>query len=120
MNHRDAPLSPNMPEPAKGGFQATWLYRQLLRGKSPKGVRCQVAELWPGDPERGRAQLTGEFHFNGESHHLTSAAGLPENASAEWLAWFHGHGWLTHLQALGGGEAPISHVSGYPPGSIPT
>jgi len=94
----------------KGGFQASWLYRQLLKGPVPKGVRLNVAELWPGDPERGREMLTGQFRFQSESHHLTSAALPPTQASAEWLAWFHGHGWLTHLKALGGtdggGEAP--------------
>lgn len=86
------------------GFPATWLYRVLLRGPSPKGVTHDVAELWPGDPARGAAILDGHFAYEGESHRLTSAAEVPESASAAWRAWFHGHGWLKHLTAMAGGE----------------
>lgn len=93
-----------------GGFRATWLYRQLLRGPAPRGVTLDVPVLWPGAPEQGAALLDGRFTFKGESHHLNAANLPPLEASAEWLAWFHGLAWLSDLAALSGGghggEAP--------------
>lgn len=95
---------------AKAGFPATWLYRLLLSGPTPKGVRLEVPELWPGDPAVGGQVLTGQFSFEGESHHLRSGADIPAGASGPWLAWFHGHAWLKDVIALAGsdkgGEAP--------------
>jgi len=94
----------------KGGFQATWLYRQWLKGPAPKGLRLTIPDLWPGDPDRGREILAGDFRFRKESHPLTLTDPPPATTSADWLAWYHGHGWLIHLKALSdsedGGEAP--------------
>ncbi len=110
MTANSTQAAPKPTNDKKGGFQASWLYRQLLKGPAPKGVRLAVAELWPGDPARGREILNGDFRYRAESHYVASAAKPPAQASAEWRAWFHGHGWLTHLKALsghdGGGEAP--------------
>lgn len=88
------------------GFRATALYRLLLLGRTPKGIRFHVPQVWPGEPETGRALLKGTFTHKGETHHLSSARDLPPKASPAWQAWFHGHGWLKDLSALGGGEAP--------------
>ena len=89
---------------AKGGFASTWLYRQLLRGPAPKGVELNIPVLWPGAPKRGTDILAGHFAHGGESHQLSAANKVPANVSAEWLAWFHGLGWLGDVAALSGGE----------------
>lgn len=78
----------------------------MLIGRTPKGARLQVPELWPGNPEIGREILNGDFRHLNEGHVLSSATSLPTEASVTWLAWFHGHGWLRDLCAMGGGEAP--------------
>lgn len=90
--------------PNGGGFVASWLYRQLLRGPAPKGVTLTVPVLWPGAPEAGAALLTGHFVHNGESHTLLTADTVPPSASRAWLRWYHGLEWLPDLAALSGGE----------------
>jgi len=87
-------------------FKASALYRLLLLGQAPKGIRFTVPDLWPGNPDVGRDILAGTFRYRDEAHALSSADDLPANASAAWLEWFHGHCWLRDLCALGGGEAP--------------
>jgi len=105
FTHFSAPVSESS-RSTSGGFKATALYRLLLLGSAPKGVLFDVPDVWPGDPQAGRQTLAGAFAHGPESHHLMSAGALPETASREWAAWFHGHGWLKDLCALGGGEAP--------------
>lgn len=89
----------------RGGFQSTALYRLTLRGPTPKGVRFSVPELWPGDPQEGRALLSGQFRFGDEAHTLGNDAHIPDGASPEWQAWYHAHSWLKDVRALGGSEA---------------
>lgn len=100
-------LSARISDAHRGGFQASILYRYLLRiGRNPRGTLFDVPEVWPGNPELGRLILDGQFTYNGETHQLSTAAELPAQASTAWLAWFHGHMWLKDLSALSGGEAP--------------
>jgi len=87
-------------------FQSTWLYRLLLLGPSAKGLRCSVPDLWPGDPEIGRALVNGRFRLGDEVHTLTPQGPLPPEASPAWTAWYHGHSWLRDVGAVGTGEAP--------------
>ena len=94
------------PQTYSARFKSSALYRLLLLGQAPKGVRFTVPELWPGNPDTGRDILAGTFRHRDEVHNLSSANDLPANASATWIAWFHGHSWLRDLCALGGGEAP--------------
>ncbi len=93
-----------------GGFSSSALYRFLLLGRTPEGVRIQVPELWPGNSDDGRGNLSGIFRLGYESHRLNNAAEPPQNASQTWQAWFHAHGWLADLRALSGeddgGKAP--------------
>ncbi|MEG3616904.1 heparinase II/III family protein [Magnetovibrio sp. PR-2] len=89
----------------RGGFQSTALYRFTLRGSTPKGVKFSVPELWPGDPQAGRALLSGAFRFEDEVHTLSADGHMHQNASSHWQAWFHGHSWLKDIRALGGNEA---------------
>lgn len=104
MKSKSAAASRTTSQQNAPGFPATWLYRVLLSGPSPKGVQLPVADLWPGDPARGANLLKGYFTFEGETHLLASAADMPHDASGPWRAWFHGHGWLKDLTALSGGE----------------
>lgn len=89
----------------RGGFRSSLAYRLLLLGPAPKRLRFPVPQLWPGNPDVGRALIQGIFSHEDESHTLTAADALPA-ASPAWTAWFHGLGWLNDLSALGGGEAP--------------
>jgi uncharacterized heparinase superfamily protein len=98
------PSSDLHPTPKGGGFVASWLYRQWLRGPAPRGVKLSIPVLWPGSPEVGHDLLAGRFAHNGESHILISAGTLPPSASQAWQKGFHGMGWLGDLAALSGGE----------------
>lgn len=89
---------------AGGGFRASFLYRLLLLGPTPKGVRVPVPEVWPGDPDAGRRILQGGFTHAGETHILDNARDVPAEASEGWRNWFHGHGWLKDVRAAGGGK----------------
>lgn len=100
--HHTQPVTP--PSTRKGGFRASWLYRQWLRGPAPRGVTLDVPVLWPGAPQTGAAILGGNFTHLGESHHLESATDIPATASDAWQRWFHGLKWLVDLAALSGGE----------------
>lgn len=91
---------------SNAGFKASAFYRLWLTGPLPRGIQCAVPQIWPGDPDRGRALLNGSFGFSSETYQLESPRALPERATDTWLQWFHGHGWLKDLAALGGGEAP--------------
>lgn len=104
MTDAQAPIRPSTAP--SGGFRSSALYRLMLAGAPPKGVRLAVADVWPGDPEAARNMLKGLFAHAGELHLLESAAQAPADASHDWLTWFHGHEWLKDLRALDGGEAP--------------
>jgi len=88
------------------GWRASVLYRLLLIGPTPKGVQTDIPEVWPGDPAAGVALLDGHFTHGGETHVLANARELPDEATAGWRAWFHGHGWLKDLRAVSNSEAP--------------
>lgn len=100
------PQTAPVPHTRRGGFQASALYRLLLLGRTPKGVRFDVPNIWPGNPQIGQEILEGSLSYMGETHTVASARDLPATASPAWLNWFHGHGWLKDLSALSGGEAP--------------
>lgn len=102
MEHASSTAAPVQQPHYQGGFKASWLYRILLKGPAPKRPKCNVNELWPGDPSLGRALLDGTFSHLGETHTLSSANELPQNASPQWLKWFHSLSWLTDLKALSG------------------
>ena len=115
MSTRANPAASPMSAPQPGGFwrrfrhdgfQSTALYRLTLRGPAPKGVKFSVPELWPGDPQQGRALIGGQFTFQGETHALANDGHIPEQATPEWRAWYHGHSWLKDVRALGGNDAP--------------
>ena len=93
-----------------GGFVSSALYRWLitspLTGPVTSGRGAQaIGTMWPGNPERGREILGELFEYLGESHHISIAAALPEQASKNWLRWFHSFAWLSDLKAVGNEEA---------------
>jgi uncharacterized heparinase superfamily protein len=76
-------------------------YRQTLIGPAPSELRLKLSERWPGDARRGEAILAGNIEFAGETIRRPTPAWFPPEANPEWLAQWHGFGWLDDLMAVG-------------------
>ncbi len=83
----------------------TRLYRYTLAGRTPREFVKTLAIRWPGDARRGVELLAGNFHLAGETVRLAAPYAPPSEASADWLAEFHGFAWLADLATLGSAEA---------------
>src|SRR2546429_7055259 len=81
------------------------LYRLSLAGSVPREFDKYLAIRWPGDAKRGAALLAGEFQLAGETLRLGAPFAAPTQASDDFLAEFHGFGWLADLATLGSVEA---------------
>ena len=79
----------------------TRLYRLTLLGAAPKGLALALPLRWPGDAARGAQLLAGEFTLAGETVRQPAPLGDPVGPGADWLAEFHGFGWLADLAASG-------------------
>src|SRR2546423_605685 len=77
------------------------LYRHSLVGRVPEDLRRRMGERWPGDTKRGAAILAGEIEFAGELVRNPAPAWFPSSAGPEWLASWHGFGWLADLVSAG-------------------
>jgi uncharacterized heparinase superfamily protein len=77
------------------------LYRHTLTGQTPLALRIDVGQGWPGDAKRGAAITEGEMEFGGEVIREPSPRWFPSAAGSEWLAEWHGFGWLSDLAAAG-------------------
>jgi uncharacterized heparinase superfamily protein len=77
------------------------LYRYTLIGRVPAELRIKIAPLWPGDPKRGAAIAAGDVELAGELVRNPSPRWFPPAAGEEWLAAWHGFGWLPDLVATG-------------------
>jgi len=77
------------------------LYRHSLVGRVPEDLRRRIGERWPGDTKRGAAILAGEIEFAGELVRNPAPAWFPPSAGPEWLAIWHGFGWLADLVSAG-------------------
>ena len=77
------------------------LYRHSLIGRVPEDLRRRIGERWPGDTKRGAAILAGEIEFAGELVRNPAPAWFPSSAGPEWLASWHGFGWLADLVSAG-------------------
>ncbi len=77
------------------------LPRTSLNGRVPDSPRGPIGENWPGDPKRGAAILAGDIEFCGELVRNPSPAWFPSGAGPEWLAAWHGFGWLADLVSAG-------------------
>ena len=69
--------------------------------RPPENLRGPVGEHWPGDPKRGAAILAGDIEFAGELVRNPSPAWFPPNVGSDWLAIWHGFGWLADLVSAG-------------------
>ncbi len=77
------------------------LYRYTLIGRVPTELRTKIAPPWPGDPKRGAAIAAGDIELAGELIRNPSPRWFPPTAGEEWLAAWHGFGWLPDLLAAG-------------------
>lgn len=90
----------------EGAVYGSSLYRLSLRGRRPDALRFAPSDPMPGDADRGRALIGGDYDFGGER--VTSDHGVPwrnERVGQSWLVEAHGFGWLRDLAAVGGAEA---------------
>lgn len=99
------PLAP-APEKERGSAgRGAWrgavrvFYRHRLVGLGSPEVKNRIGQTWPGDLRRGRALLTDDIALEGERLRNPSPLWSPPAASPEWLAAWHGFGWLPDLLA---------------------
>jgi uncharacterized heparinase superfamily protein len=77
------------------------LYRHTLIGRVPTDLRLRIAQRWPGDTKRGAAIAGGEIELAGELVRAPSPRWSPPAAGPEWLAAWHGFGWIADAAAAG-------------------
>lgn len=77
------------------------LYRHVLTGPVPSDLRLRIGPRWPGNAKRGAAILAGEMTFAGERVRNPSPLWFPPAAGEDWLAAWHGFGWLGDLMLAG-------------------
>ncbi len=95
--------------PAEAGWRprmlrrvaASRLYRHSLIGHVPGDLGQGLAQRWTGDAERGAAIAAGDFELAGEMVRNPQPLWFPPAAGLEWLAAWHGFGWLADLAAGG-------------------
>src|SRR5438105_15886816 len=78
-------------------------YRHTLIGRVPADLRLRIAQRWPGDAKRGAAIAAGEIELAGEFVRAPAPRWSPPSAGQEWLAAWHGFGWLADVAAAGAG-----------------
>jgi len=76
-------------------------YRHTLIGRVPADLRLRIAQRWPGDAKRGAAIAAGEIELAGEFVRAPAPRWSPPSAGQEWLAAWHGFGWLADVAAAG-------------------
>ncbi len=76
-------------------------YRHTLIGPVPADLRLKLNERWPGDAKRGAAILAGEIEFSGELVRNPAPVWFPPGVGPDWLAAWHGFGWLADLIGIG-------------------
>lgn len=77
-------------------------YRPTLIGRVPSDLRFRIAQSWPGDARRGAAIVAGEIELAGELARAPSPRWSPPSVGSEWLAAWHGFGWISDVAAAGG------------------
>ena len=77
------------------------LYRHTLIGPVPDDLRLRIGLRWPGDPKRGAAIACGEIELGGELIRNPAPRWRPPSVGQEWMAAWHGFGWIAHLTASG-------------------
>jgi uncharacterized heparinase superfamily protein len=82
-------------------FAASRLYRHTLIGRVPVSLRAGTGPAWPGDARRGTAIAAGDIELAGELVRNPLPRWFPPSAGPEWIAEWHGFGWLSDLAAAG-------------------
>jgi uncharacterized heparinase superfamily protein len=77
-------------------------YRHTLVGRAPSDLRFRIVQRWPGDARRGAAIIGGEIELAGELIRTPTPRWCPPSAGSEWLAAWHGFGWVSDVAAAGG------------------
>jgi uncharacterized heparinase superfamily protein len=77
------------------------LYRHTLIGRAPADLRFRVSQRWPGDTKRGTAIAGSDIELAGELVRNPSPRWSPPSVGPEWLAAWHGFGWISDLVATG-------------------
>jgi uncharacterized heparinase superfamily protein len=99
----DAPgLLTRMRRDALRALAAGPLYRHTLVGHVPTDLRLRIGQRWPGEAKRGLAIADGEIELAGELVRHPSPRWSPPSTGPEWLAAWHGFGWLPDLATAGG------------------
>ena len=99
----DAPgLLTRLRRDALQALAARPLYRHTLIGGVPDDLRVRIALRWPGDAKRGAAIAGGEIELGGELIRHPAPRWLPPSAGPEWIAAWHGFGWIADLTTAGG------------------
>lgn len=80
-------------------------YPRTLKGRPPSQLLFVAEDPWPGESDRGKAILEGDYRFAGQTHAGGTFPWRPAGASPGWIAAMHGFEWLRDLQALGGDAA---------------
>ena len=75
------------------------LYRHTLIGRVPDDLKLRIGLRWPGDPKRGAAIAGGEIELGGELIRNPTPRWRPPSAGPEWIAAWHGFGWIADLTA---------------------
>ena len=78
------------------------LYRHTLIRRVPTDLRLRIGQRWPGDAKRGAAIVGGEIELGGELVRNPSPRWFPPSAGPEWIAAWHGFGWIADLATAGG------------------
>jgi len=76
-------------------------YRRTLMGRVPLDLKLRIAQRWPGDAKRGEAIAAGEIELGGELVRTPTPRWSPQSAGSQWLAAWHGFGWLADAAAAG-------------------
>lgn len=83
-------------------FASGRLYRRTLMGRAPGAIAVKIGQGWPGEAKRGAAIAAGEIDLAGELVRDPTPRWSPKAAGHDWLAEWHGFGWLSDLIAAGG------------------
>ena len=78
------------------------LYHHPLIGRVPADLRVRIGQRWPGDATRGAAIAGGEIELAGELVRQPSPRWCPSSAGPQWLAVWHGFGWIADVTTAGG------------------
>jgi len=83
------------------------LYQLTLRGRTPKELRRNLTDPWPGEASLGAAVRRGEFSFDGKLIYLGDNPWQGQPLSDRRKASLDGFGWLRNLRQMGTEEAGI-------------